>query len=46
MATQSTEETTPLLAADVWTRRVYGEGRSEAPETIDVLQPATTPFPF
>ena len=41
MATQVTEEIPPLLAEGIWTGRVYGEGWSDAPVAIDVLQPAT-----
>ena len=41
MATQLAEEPSPLLAESIWTGRIYGNGWSDAPLAIDVLQPAT-----
>jgi len=41
VATQVTEEIPPLLAEDVWTGRIYGDGWSDAPVAIDIVQPAT-----
>jgi benzaldehyde dehydrogenase (NAD) len=41
VATEVTQEVPPLLAAGIWTGRVYGDGWSDAPGAIDVLQPAT-----
>ncbi|MGH2850109.1 MAG: benzaldehyde dehydrogenase, partial [Solirubrobacteraceae bacterium] len=41
MATTVTEAPEPLLTESVWSGRVYVDGWSDAPETIEVLQPAT-----
>jgi benzaldehyde dehydrogenase (NAD) len=41
MATTVTEAPAPLLTESVWTGRVYVDGWSDAPETIEVFQPAT-----
>ena len=42
MATQVKDDVPPLLAEGIWTGRIFGaEGWVDAPDTIDVLQPAT-----
>jgi len=41
VATQLTEEIPTLLAEEVWTGRIYGDGWSDAPGAIDIIQPAT-----
>jgi hypothetical protein len=51
VATQLTEEIPPLLGAELWTGRIYGDG---GVANLDLFtegerrtsRPVTTPFPF